>query len=377
MSDRAIGAVLSQVQDGVERPICYGSQLYDKHQQNYNVTRKELLALVTFVKKFRQYLFGRPFTIITDHAALQWLRRTPEPIGQQARWVEILEEFDFEVEHHPGARHGNADSPSRHASLLHAQHDGSCPPVMPTVSSVAASSASTPVTAAATSPSSSAAQAAVMDWPAVQQSDPIVGEIYNLVQNGSHRPAPESVADRCSEMKALCSQYDRLIIADNGILCRTFVGNETGRSYEQIIVPQPLRREIADELHRGLTGGHLGHRRAKLLLQKRCFWPGWATDVYLAKKRCLQCARHQKPNPRKQGQLQPMLTGEPWERLGVDVTGPHPTSSKGNKYVLTVIDHFTKWVELFPMRNQEAPTVARILMDRVICQHGLAVPCKF
>jgi len=50
--------------------------------------------------------------------------------------------------------------------------------------------------------------------------------------------------------------------------------------------------------------------------------------------------------------------------------GPHPTSSKGNKYILTVIDHFAKWVELFPMRNQEAPTVAGILMDRVICQHG-------
>ena len=105
--------------------------------------------------------------------------------------MEILEEFDFEVEHRPGARHGNADSLSRRASLLHAQHDSSCPPVTPTVSSVAASSASPPVTAATTNPSASAAQAAGVDWPAVQQSDPIVGEIYNLVHKGSHRPASE------------------------------------------------------------------------------------------------------------------------------------------------------------------------------------------
>ena len=84
-SDLAIGSVLSQVQNGEERPICYASQLYDSHQKNYNVTRKELLALVTFVKKFRQYLLGRPFLIRTDHAALQWLRRTPEPIGQQTK----------------------------------------------------------------------------------------------------------------------------------------------------------------------------------------------------------------------------------------------------------------------------------------------------
>jgi len=65
-----------------------------------------------------------------------------------------------------------------------------------------------------------------------------------------------------------------------------------------------------------------------------------------------------------------MVVGEPWERLGIDVTGPNRTSSKGNSYVLTVIDHFTKWNELFPMRNQEAATVARILVDRVFCIFG-------
>jgi len=65
-----------------------------------------------------------------------------------------------------------------------------------------------------------------------------------------------------------------------------------------------------------------------------------------------------------------MLIGESWQRLGIDVTGPHPTSSKGNRYILTVIDLFSKWVEIFPMWNQEATTVARLLMDRVICVHG-------
>jgi len=117
-SEKAIGAVLSQVQNREERPICNASQLYDKHQQNYNVTRKELLALVTFVKKFRQYLLGRPFLIRTDHAALQWLRKTPEPTGQQARWLEILEEFDFQVQHRPGNQHVNADS-SRRITATH------------------------------------------------------------------------------------------------------------------------------------------------------------------------------------------------------------------------------------------------------------------
>ena len=54
----------------------------------------------------------------------------------------------------------------------------------------------------------------------------------------------------------------------------------------------------------------------------------------------------------------------------IDLTGPHPTSAKGNRYILTVIDHFSKWVEIFPMRNQKASTVTRLLVDRVICVHG-------
>ena len=115
-SDIAIGAVLSQVQDGEERPLCYASQLYNKHERNYNVTRKELLAVVTFAKKFRQYLLGRPFRIRTDHAALQWLKHTPEPIGQQARWLEILEEFNYSIIHRPGRLHGKV-TPSHAESL--------------------------------------------------------------------------------------------------------------------------------------------------------------------------------------------------------------------------------------------------------------------
>ena len=343
-SDKAIGAVLSQIQNGEERPICYASQLYDKHQQNYNVTRKELLALVTFVRKFRQYLLGRPFLIRTDHAALQWLRKTPEPIGQQARWLEILEEFDFQVAHRPGRQHVNADSLSRRVAAACQQSSAT--------------------------PDQQIDPPDVVDWPTAQQNDPVIGEVYRLVRVGSPSPTPESLAGCSAEMKSLCAQLDSLRIRGNGVLCRVFHDANTNTSHDQIVVPHSLRRGIADDLHKGLNGGHLGHRRAKKLLQKRFFWPGWSLDVKLAKQRCHQCARYQRPRPHRQGNLQPMLTGEPWERLGIDITGPHPASSKGNIYILTVIDHFSKWVELIPMRNQEAATVAKLLMDRVICVHG-------
>jgi len=111
--DVSIGAVLSQVQNGVERLIAYASRSLSKSKRHYCVTRKELLAIVCYTKTFCQYLLGRQFVIRTDHSALRWLRTTPEPMGQQARWCEILEEFDFQIVHRLGRLHGNADGMSR------------------------------------------------------------------------------------------------------------------------------------------------------------------------------------------------------------------------------------------------------------------------
>ena len=57
--------------------------------------------------------------------------------------------------------------------------------------------------------------------------------------------------------------------------------------------------------------------------------------------------------------------GEPWQKISIDITGPHPKSAKQNQYILTVVDHFSKWAEALPLRNHTAPTVARALMVHV------------
>ena len=105
-----IGEVLLPVQDECERVIGYTSRCTER---NYSTTRKELLAIVESVKNYRHYLYGRRFTISTDHNALKLLKSFKEPVGQIARWLEFLPEFDFVVEHGPGTNHGNADGLSR------------------------------------------------------------------------------------------------------------------------------------------------------------------------------------------------------------------------------------------------------------------------
>jgi hypothetical protein len=108
-----IGAVLSQVVDGQEMVLGYASRTLSKTERNYCVTRRELLAVVHFVKHFRPYLYGRRFTVRTDHSSLQWLLNFKDPKEQLARWLETLSEYEFRVEHRPGEKHGNADGLSR------------------------------------------------------------------------------------------------------------------------------------------------------------------------------------------------------------------------------------------------------------------------
>ncbi|PIK34749.1 hypothetical protein BSL78_28428 [Apostichopus japonicus] len=112
-SQFGIGAVLSQKQSGQELVISYGSRLLTKRERNYCTTRKELLAVVYFVRYFRHYLLGKPFLLRTDHGSLRWLFSFKEPEGQVARWIESLAPYEFKIEHRPGTKHLNADALSR------------------------------------------------------------------------------------------------------------------------------------------------------------------------------------------------------------------------------------------------------------------------
>ena len=112
-SDIALGAVLTQIQDGQERVISYASRTLNSAEKNYSTTRRELLGIVYGLKQYRQYLLGRPFVIRTDHSALQWLRRITDPVAQQARWLAFIEQFQYTNVLRSGAQHGNADGLSR------------------------------------------------------------------------------------------------------------------------------------------------------------------------------------------------------------------------------------------------------------------------
>ncbi|KAJ8346565.1 hypothetical protein SKAU_G00279660 [Synaphobranchus kaupii] len=112
-SGEGVGAVLSQGWPEGEKVVAYYSKALSKAERRYCVTRRELLAVVFAIRHFKYYLCGRPFTVRTDHASLQWLMSFKEPEGQLARWLEELQCYEFTVTHRAGERHGNADALSR------------------------------------------------------------------------------------------------------------------------------------------------------------------------------------------------------------------------------------------------------------------------
>jgi len=147
-SKHATDAVLSQIQDGKEVFIAYYSSTMDKHEMNYCVTHKELLAVVNALNAFHHYLYGQHFLLRTDNAAVSWMRSLKNATDQVARWLQILGTYDFKVVHRPGHQHRNADAPSRalcKKCLKQKKNDScddddnACNPVNPPVSSILAS----------------------------------------------------------------------------------------------------------------------------------------------------------------------------------------------------------------------------------------------
>ena len=343
-SDRAIGAVLSQIQDGKECVIAYAGRCLSKTESNYCVTRKELLAVVYFIQYFRHYLLGRSFDLRTDHSALTWLSKTRDPIGQNARWLEQLGEFEFVVNHRAGTSHGNADAMSRRP----------CPTRSPCT---ACRPKPEPITCARVR----RAEVAITDSEALvghsspwsietlieaQRQDPDLAPLLALGLPDGDRPPFSEVSRFSSSTKTLWYQWSRLY-AQDGLIYREFESTDGLANHGQLYIPITLREEFLVLIHSGMTGGHLGRTKTQGQVARRAYWPSWASDVAAFIRRCERCSKYHRGKPPRQTKLNPFMAGEPFGMISIDIMGPHPTSRKGNQFILTVVDSLSKWAEAF------------------------------
>ena len=348
-SDIGIGAVLSQVQeDGSERVIAYASRVLTRPERRYCVTRRELLAVVTFVQHFRPYLLGRRFLLRTDHGSLTWLSNFKEPEGQLARWLERLQEYDFTIAHRPGRKHQNADALSRRPCSQCGRESHFDNTVI-----------------AAEQQTSILTERSPAELRKIQLDDDPIGFVLKAVEKGE-RPNSDDVRGHGPDAQHLNQLWNRLLI-DNGVLKRKYI-DTNGTSCIQLIAPRAIREEILQEIHAGELGGHLGEDKTHSKIKQRFYWPGMRKDVERWCHTCEACATRKTAPKKNCSPLQTVQAGYPMQVVGVDIMGPLPESEAGNSYVLVASDYFTKWVEVYAIPNQEAVTVAKKLTDEMFCR---------
>lgn len=115
--------ILAQEQDGRECVIAFHSVKFSKAQQNYSATERECLAVLSSIERFRPWVDGVHFTVVTDHASLKWLQELKEPHGKLARWAVRLQAFDMTFEHRPGKQMDAPDALSRAVNIVDIKPD--------------------------------------------------------------------------------------------------------------------------------------------------------------------------------------------------------------------------------------------------------------
>ena len=320
---------------------------------------------------FRPYLFGHMFIARTDHNSLNWLHNFRDPKGQVAHWLNTI----FKVIHRPGSQHSNADALSWQPCRQHGCR-GQNEKETATHTQLEEDDDVTEVATISTSDSWASSwsvdelkSSQASCWYHTEPDDQLVGS----PQNPCH-PTSQKVAvlnyNPCGHNGNICSWKIAFSIVVGKISlasdftrdCSLFSHSSWWQMY-WLSCMMILQVGIKKTLERVCTRFH---------------WVGQRWDVEEWCKACEICAarrpnQNQPKEPKKhKSPLQIEPATYPLEHsIAMDILGPLPKTQCGNKYILVIGDYFTKWKDVYPMRNMEATTVANILFQEFISRFGV------
>lgn len=313
-SNYGLGAVLSQETEEGEKVVCYLSRSLTPSERKFSVTEKECLAVLWSVEKLRPYIEGAHFKVITDHHSLVWLNNLKDPVGRLARWAVRMQQFDFEMIHRKGKDNLVADALSRSVSV------------------------------------------AVATTPASGKQDSWVEKMKSLVgKSPGNYPLWRIEGDRLYKKVRL--EYPEVGSRDD---------------YWRVVVPKGDRSGVLNRLHDGALAGHMGVKKTFERIRKLYYWPEMYRDIVKYVSKCVICqkTKHERKPPAGL-MVSRSNVKQPWELLSIDLVGPLPRSSRGFAYVLTVVDYFTKFSLLFPLRSATAKEVVKIFEEQVLLIFGV------
>ena len=308
-SPYGVGAVLShKVQEG-ERPIAFASRTLTTAEKAYSQLDKEALAIVYGVKKFHQYLYGRPFQLKTDHKPLIYIfsERKATPVMASSRiqrWSLTLGAYSYTIEYRKGCENENADALSR----LPLPITRTEPPKPADVVHLMEYLDSSPIT------SSHIRQ--------LTDHDSTLSKVKALTQAGWPNDPPD-----VEGIRPYFHRSRELSVEDGCVVW----GN-------RVVVPEKGRDKVLSMLHQA----HPGISRMKSLARSYVWWPGIDRDLEQCVKTCNACQQNQHSPP--VSQLHPWSwPTKPWTRVHIDYAGPFL-----GKMHLLVIDAHSKWLDVYP-----------------------------
>lgn len=347
-SPTGLGAILSQIEEGKEKPISYASRVLTKAEKNYSQIQKEATAIIFGIRRYHQYLYGRsePFVLRTDHKPLLSIfkpgKGIPEVTANRLqRYAIFMSAYNYIIEY-VRSENNCADYLSR------ACIDSELIPLVTLQSRQNRSDDSS-------SDDSLIDRAAYVnfitagDLPITlemvrgeTEKDSVLPRVIYYVKNGW----PRNCKDDVSPFFKCRSQ----ISFENGCLLRG----------HKLIIPKSLQERILKELH----NSHLGICKTKNEARARFWWPKIDNDIENYIGTCEICLQLRPAPPR--APLTPWpFPSHPWQRVHIDLLGPI-----NNRTCLIIIDAFTKWVECFEVHNCSSSTIIDKLLE-VISRFGI------
>ncbi|CAF1243658.1 unnamed protein product [Adineta steineri] len=336
-SNVGIGGVIHQVTpDGHLQPLQYLSRSLSKREQKYSVVEKECLAMVWCITKLRPYLYGRDFTLITDHHPLCWLNKQSSKNGRLDRWSLQLQEYSFDIKHTSGPSNCVADCLSRYP----------------------------------------------MDKPddiTEEHLDVMHGSMNNINLNNIPSFDSTNIEAQQRNDKKIKFLYDQLIngkqlqsyTLHNGIVHKIL--HRPGQVIVQVpYIPTSMVDSLLHAYHNSPTAGHLGINKTWNKIRDRYFWPGMYHKIKAYVLSCSKCRQFKIDRTKPTGKLQPI---EPptgiLDLMGLDFVGPVPQSANGNKYILVCTDYLSRYAITQATVNCTAETAAKFLVEQIILRYGV------
>lgn len=357
-SEIALGSVLTQYCSKTKKymPIAYMSRMLKGSEKNYLIYEKEALSVVEAATKFKPYIWGQKCEIFTDNSAITYLfGKSCEKNARAARWAMNLQAQNIKVSHIPGKCNVVADCLSRPSEAKQIVAIADCLPELgDTKISFYQRGSTTRKGKALIGVACQVETHNLVEpqWDAEtiktqQETDPLFGDVMNHLMNPAHPLSDET--------KQALPDVSRFYI-DNGLLYKSV--RIQGTTHEVIAVPRRMIGQALRLSHEHVTAGHPGPARTVKRASKYFFWPKMTSDIKAYVGNCDVCQRSKTGgNPLMPLKTYPTPT-EVWETVSMDLVGPLPLTEAGNKYLLVMVDHLSRYCALEPLQSKSAEHVA-------------------